>query len=62
MRVLLTGATGKLGAYLLQHLRSAGVSVTAWSGSQQAICLEQRCGRGPRRRRCRRGRLRRGPP
>jgi dTDP-4-dehydrorhamnose reductase len=35
MRVLLTGATGKLGAYLLRHLRSVGVDVTAWGGSQR---------------------------
>lgn len=35
MRVLLTGATGKLGAYLLRQLRLTGVNVTAWSGSQR---------------------------
>lgn len=34
MRVLLTGASGQLGAYLLRELTAAGVDVTAWSGSR----------------------------
>lgn len=33
MRVLLTGATGKLGAYLLRHLLEHGERVTAWRGT-----------------------------
>lgn len=32
MRVLLTGASGQLGAYLLKHLREELVEVMAWSG------------------------------
>src|SRR4051812_35667444 len=34
MRVLLTGATGKLGAYLLRQLLGAGADVIAWSGAR----------------------------
>lgn len=33
MRVLITGASGQLGAYLLQHYAGRGVSTVAWSGS-----------------------------
>jgi dTDP-4-dehydrorhamnose reductase len=33
LRVVLTGATGQLGAYLLRELRTADISVTAWSGA-----------------------------
>lgn len=33
MRVLITGASGQLGAYLLQHYVGRGVSTVAWSGS-----------------------------
>jgi dTDP-4-dehydrorhamnose reductase len=33
MRVLLTGASGQLGAYLLERLRAAGYDLIAWSGS-----------------------------
>jgi dTDP-4-dehydrorhamnose reductase len=33
MRVVLTGASGKLGAYLLDSLAKAGHHVSAWSGS-----------------------------
>src|SRR5262245_29138412 len=33
MRILLTGATGKLGAYVLRQLSSAASPVAAWSGS-----------------------------
>jgi dTDP-4-dehydrorhamnose reductase len=36
MRVLLTGASGQLGGYLLRQLRSAGDTVTAWSGTSRA--------------------------
>jgi dTDP-4-dehydrorhamnose reductase len=35
MRVLLTGASGQLGAYLLRELLTAGEEVTAWSGSRR---------------------------
>src|SRR5947208_2448238 len=34
MRVLLTGASGQLGAYLIGRLRGAGHEVSAWSGSK----------------------------
>lgn len=34
MRILLTGASGKLGSYLLQHLQSSPHAVVAWSGTQ----------------------------
>jgi dTDP-4-dehydrorhamnose reductase len=34
MRLLLTGASGNLGAYLLRALRGSDISVVAWSGSQ----------------------------
>ena len=33
MRVLLTGASGQLGAYLLRELTERGQDVVAWSGS-----------------------------
>ncbi len=33
MRVLVTGASGQLGAYVLRHFVQCGVSVVAWSGS-----------------------------
>jgi dTDP-4-dehydrorhamnose reductase len=32
MRILVTGASGNLGAYLLRELASAGAHVSAWSG------------------------------
>src|SRR5262245_45858231 len=35
MRILLTGANGQLGGYLLQRLRGSGLSVTAWSGHRR---------------------------
>lgn len=34
MRVLVTGASGQLGGYLLRELTHAGVEVVAWSGSR----------------------------
>src|SRR5207248_11562960 len=34
MRVLLTGASGHLGGYLLRELQESGASVIAWSGSR----------------------------
>lgn len=34
MRVLLTGASGQLGAYLLEELRAAGHELIAWSGTE----------------------------
>jgi dTDP-4-dehydrorhamnose reductase len=34
MRVLLTGASGQLGAYLLRELTATGRQVVAWSGSR----------------------------
>ena len=34
MRMLITGATGALGGYLLRELARAGDAVTAWSGSR----------------------------
>ncbi len=33
-RILLTGATGQLGGYLLHELSAAGAAVTAWSGAR----------------------------
>lgn len=33
MRIVLTGASGQLGAYLIPSLKAAGHEVTAWSGS-----------------------------
>ncbi len=36
MRILLTGAGGQLGAYLLQELRDGGADVMAWSGTRSA--------------------------
>jgi dTDP-4-dehydrorhamnose reductase len=35
MRLLLTGASGQLGAYLLRELAAAGMEVTAWSGARR---------------------------
>jgi dTDP-4-dehydrorhamnose reductase len=35
MRLLVTGASGQLGGYLLRELRDAGAAVTAWSGSRR---------------------------
>jgi dTDP-4-dehydrorhamnose reductase len=44
MRLLLTGASGNLGAYLLRAFRDSGHSVVAWSGSKAGtrfgFCLE----------------------
>ncbi len=34
MRVVLTGASGQLGAYLLDHLGLHGHEVIAWSGAE----------------------------
>lgn len=34
MRLLLTGASGQLGSYLLRHLHRRGWTTIAWSGSQ----------------------------
>jgi dTDP-4-dehydrorhamnose reductase len=34
MRWLVTGASGKLGGYLLRELRGQGIDVVAWSGSR----------------------------
>ena len=34
MRILVTGASGQLGAYLLRELRGGGADVVAWSGSR----------------------------
>jgi dTDP-4-dehydrorhamnose reductase len=34
MRILVTGASGQLGGYLVRELRARGVPVTAWSGSR----------------------------
>jgi dTDP-4-dehydrorhamnose reductase len=34
MRVLITGASGQLGAYLLRELSARGAAITAWSGSR----------------------------
>ena len=34
MRVLLTGASGQLGSYLLRHLQGSAHAITAASGSQ----------------------------
>jgi len=33
LRILLTGASGQLGAYLIDRLRTSGHAATAWSGS-----------------------------
>jgi dTDP-4-dehydrorhamnose reductase len=35
MRVLVTGASGQLGGYLLRRLRDSSLTVTAWSGSRR---------------------------
>jgi dTDP-4-dehydrorhamnose reductase len=35
VRLLLTGASGQLGAYLLRELTAAGAEVTAWSGARR---------------------------
>lgn len=40
MRLLLTGASGQLGAYLIRELQAAGLEFTAWSGA----AADQRCG------------------
>jgi dTDP-4-dehydrorhamnose reductase len=34
-RILLTGASGQLGSYLLRELRERGASVVAWSGARR---------------------------
>jgi dTDP-4-dehydrorhamnose reductase len=34
MRLLVTGASGTLGAYLLRELRAGGAAVTAWGGAR----------------------------
>jgi dTDP-4-dehydrorhamnose reductase len=34
VRILVTGASGQLGAYLLRELSAGGTAVTAWSGSR----------------------------
>src|SRR5262249_51459960 len=34
MNLLLTGASGQLGSYILRHLRDIGGQVRAWSGSR----------------------------
>jgi dTDP-4-dehydrorhamnose reductase len=34
MRILVTGASGYLGSYLVRHLRGAGSPVAAWSGAR----------------------------
>jgi dTDP-4-dehydrorhamnose reductase len=36
-RVLLTGSSGQLGAYLIEELIRAGVSICAWSGSRAVV-------------------------
>jgi dTDP-4-dehydrorhamnose reductase len=39
MRLVLTGASGQLGGYLLRELRGRGVPATAWSGSRSgSLC------------------------
>lgn len=38
MRVLVTGASGSLGAYLLHELAKRGEQVTAWSGTTVGAC------------------------
>jgi dTDP-4-dehydrorhamnose reductase len=37
MRILVTGASGQLGAYLLRELRRRGLEPGAWSGSQSGV-------------------------
>jgi dTDP-4-dehydrorhamnose reductase len=37
MRVLVTGASGQLGAYLLRHLQTSGATVEAWSGRSEGV-------------------------
>src|SRR5579872_5126131 len=39
MRLLLTGAGGQLGAYLLHELRNTRIHLTAWSGSRTGDVL-----------------------
>src|SRR5207248_10633151 len=34
MRILVTGASGQLGGYLLRELRRRGADVVAWSGTR----------------------------
>ncbi len=38
-RILVTGASGQLGSYLLRELRDRGASVSAWSGFQTGALL-----------------------
>ena len=38
-RILVTGASGQLGAYLLQELRRRGADAVAWSGSRSGSLL-----------------------
>ena len=44
VRLLLTGASGQLGAYLLRELTAAGAEVTAWSGARRDLRGERRLG------------------
>lgn len=37
MRVVLTGASGQLGAYLLDHFQHAGHDLVAWSGTARSV-------------------------
>jgi dTDP-4-dehydrorhamnose reductase len=39
MRVLVTGASGQLGSYLVRLLHANGASLTAWSGTQRGEAL-----------------------
>jgi dTDP-4-dehydrorhamnose reductase len=39
-RLLLTGASGLLGAYVLQQLRATGTPVIAWSGTHQGTLFD----------------------
>ncbi len=40
MRVLVTGASGQLGAYILQHKVQHGTSTVAWSGSSRGALFD----------------------
>ncbi len=40
-RVLITGASGQLGAYLLRHFSTADVDVVAWSGTTRGTLFGQ---------------------
>ncbi len=42
MRVLLTGASGQLGSYVLRELVRTGIEVAAWSGSRSESLLGMR--------------------